>query len=395
MKKIIALLALLAAFPPVSTDMYLPALPLLQEVWQEPLVMVNMTLVAFFITYCLFLLIYGPISDRFGRRRPLMTGICIYILASLVCALAYDVDVMIIARIIQGAGAAAASALSLVICKDLFDARRRERIIAYVTVIVTLSPMMAPIIGGWVVTFFSWRWIFVIQAGFGTVALIGVYQMQESLRTFSKVSPWKIMGSYIRLMGNRRFLSLTLFMSILGLPFFAFIAGSSDIYISRFGLSEQTFGYFFAFNAVALMTGALIFSKLVCRVASARLMTAGFIGVIVAGMWMKITHHSSPWNLALPMWLMSFSFGLCRPPTNNLILEQVDQDTGSASSLIIFSYFTVGAAAMWIISLDWPDKITTIGLMALAAGGLTLFFWLFTKQIFVPATGKCEVGELL
>ena len=102
--RIIALIALLAAFPPLSTDMYLPAIPLLREQWEQPLMVVNLTLICFFVSYCIFLLVYGPVSDRYGRRRPLMVGIGIYIGASLLCAASTGIRMMIVARVLQAAG---------------------------------------------------------------------------------------------------------------------------------------------------------------------------------------------------------------------------------------------------------------------------------------------------
>jgi DHA1 family bicyclomycin/chloramphenicol resistance-like MFS transporter len=132
--------------------MYLPAIPLLQETWQQPLVVVNLTLVCFFLSYCLLMLFYGPLSDSFGRRRPLLTGLTIFILGSLICALSKGVTALIAARVLQASGAAAASALSLAMCKDLFQASERVRIMAHITVIMSLAPMLGPVIGGWIVS---------------------------------------------------------------------------------------------------------------------------------------------------------------------------------------------------------------------------------------------------
>ena len=115
---LILLLALLSAFPPLSTDMYLPAIPFLQSQWQLPLAIVNLTLVLFFVTYCVFLLIYGPLSDRFGRRPPLLAGIIIFIISSFFCASATGIKMLIGARILQAAGAAAASTIAMAIAKD-------------------------------------------------------------------------------------------------------------------------------------------------------------------------------------------------------------------------------------------------------------------------------------
>ena len=250
------LLALLAAFPPLSTDMYLPAIPLLQKSWHQPLVMINLTLVGFFVSYCFFLLIYGPISDRFGRRKPLLAGIGIFIIASLLCAVSGNVISLIVLRILQAAGAAAASALALAISKDVYNGFERERILAYIGVIMALAPMLAPVIGGWAMTWFSWRWIFVIQAAIGMIAWVGVFRMPETLKSFSAAGALQTAGIYLQLLRNRHYVGYALMMSLVVLPHFAFLAGSADIYITRLGLSEQVFGYFFVLNAAAIMAGS-------------------------------------------------------------------------------------------------------------------------------------------
>lgn len=104
---------------------------------------------------------------------------------------------------------------------------------------------------------------------------------------------------------------------------------------------------------------------------------------MLAGAWMIITPHDSPWSLALPMWVLSFFLGLCRPVTNNLILEQVERDTGAAASLIVFTFMMIGSVSMGMISLAWSDKISVLGFMGAAAGGLTLIFWLRYGRVFM------------
>nr|WP_269851165.1 MFS transporter [Methanosarcina horonobensis] len=164
LKGTVPLLALLTAFPPLSTDMILPAIPSLAETWGVSLSVINLILVCFFVTYGFFLLFYGPISDRLGRRRPLLFGLAVYIVASLLCAFASSASVLIGLRILQAAGAAASSSISMAITKDIFSGQERERILAYIAVIMALAPMLAPVIGGWVLADFSWHWIFFVQA---------------------------------------------------------------------------------------------------------------------------------------------------------------------------------------------------------------------------------------
>jgi DHA1 family bicyclomycin/chloramphenicol resistance-like MFS transporter len=373
--RLLLLLALLAAFPPLSTDMYLPAIPILVKAWQQPLTVVNLTLVGFFISYCIFLLGYGPLSDRFGRRRPLLAGIGIFIFASALCASAQNITAMIIFRMMQAAGAASASTLALAISKDVYAGNQRERVLAHIGIIMALAPMLAPVIGGYVLTWFSWRWIFAIQAVIAVVAGIGVFRMPETLKEPSPAGLRKTAGIYARLLGNRRYVRAVLMMSVIVLPAFAFIGGSPDIYITRLGLSERAFGYFFGVNAMAIMAGSFACSRLLRRVRSRALMTFGFIGIMIGGMGMLWQLFPGPFRLAIPMGLISFSFGLSRPPSNNYVLEQVDQYAGAASSILIFCYFLTGAFAMWLISLNWNDKIQVVGILATASGALILVLW--------------------
>ena len=360
--------------------MYLPALPELQALWHEPLTTINLTLIAFLFTYCFFMLLYGPVSDRMGRRGPLLVGISLYVAASLACALAGGVWVMIGLRALQAAGAAAGTALALAIAKDLFQAEQRAQVIAYVSVVMALAPMLAPVIGGWIMTVTTWHFIFVAQAAVGGLALVAVWLMPEPLSEFSDQRLRHSLIIYARLLANPRFMGLNLATAILSLPFFAFIAGSADIYITRFGLSETTFGYFFAFNALSLMSGSYLFSRLAQVVSTKNLLTLSFGGILAAGLAMCLIPHNGPWDLALPNWGLGFCVGLSRPPATNLILEQVDRDTGSASSLIAFSFMLLGSLGMFIVSLGWADKIMVIGTLGAAVGAVDLAFWLVFRN---------------
>lgn len=382
MKKsgIFLLLVLLSAFPPLATDMYLPAIPLLEKNWHQPLAVVNLTLVGFFISYCVFLLIYGPVSDRFGRKPPLVAGIALFIVASLLCALAGNVTTLIVARILQAAGAAAAATLCLAMTKDIYASAERVRILAWMGVIMPLAPAVAPIFGSWLLLWFSWHWIFVSQAAVACIALIGVLMIKETLPEKSSTSALETAKIYLQLFRNRRYLAYALMVSLIVFPHFAFIAGSADIYITHFGLSEQTFSYLFAINALAFMSGSLLCTRLLQRITPGRVMTLGFTGVLLGGVIMLLKIFPDPWSLTIPMSLVTFSLGLSRPPSNNLVLDQVTRNAGAASSLLVFLFFLLGACSMWIISLDWKDKVQVIGLLATVVGVIMLSLWTFLAK---------------
>ncbi len=349
---------------------------MLVEQWGQPLTTVNLTLVCFFVTYCCFLLVYGPLSDRFGRRPPLIAGLVLYTCASLLCALATNVTFLIIARTLQGAGAAAASAIAFAICKDLFTGRIRQRIFLQLGIIVAAAPMIAPIIGGWIINSLSWRWVFLLLALLGVVSSVGVYFMEESLQTISTDNIRKVFRSYLRLMTNKSFILLTIGFAFLGFPFFAFIGCSSDIIISRFGYDEKAFGYFFSFNSLAFMIAPFVFSKMTRKFSLKQLLPVSFVGVLAASLVMTTSILPLPYRLVLPMWVLTFFFAFGRPPGNNLLLEQVDRDAGSASSLMVFFYFMSGSFSMWFISLNWHDKIIVMGWLGTASAALTLLFWI-------------------
>ena len=382
MKKKIALLALLAAFPPLSTAMYLGAIPLLVDSWQLPLATVNLTLVCFFVTYCGFLLIYGPLSDRYGRRPPLFVGLGMYIIASFLCAFADNVQYLIAARILQGAGAASASSIAFAICKDLFDGNLRQRIFLQLGVIVAAAPMLSPIIGGWILESFSWHWIFILQAFMGIIAAVGVWLMSESLQKLSTEKLSKVFKCYVRIARNRQFFLLTLTLGLLGIPTFSFVAISSDIYINVLGYSELEYGYFFAFNASAFMIAPLVFSRTVRYLQLIHLLPLSYFGILLSSIPFLFHQIPQPFRLAVPMWSITFFFAFGRPAGNNLILEQVEQDVGAASSFMVFVFFMTGACSMWFISLGWQDAIQVIGVLGVCSATVVLAGWLAINRLF-------------
>jgi DHA1 family bicyclomycin/chloramphenicol resistance-like MFS transporter len=166
-----------------------------------------------------------------------------------------------------------------------------------------------------------------------------------------------VASSYLRLFRNKRYIVLLVTLSCTCVPVFAFIGGSPDLYITRLGYDERQFGYFFGFNALAFVLAPLTFSRMVRHFSIIRLMPYAFIGMFVSSLLLLCPWIPDPWRLTLPMFCLTFSFSFCRPAGNNLILEQVDRDSGAASSLMVFFYFMVGALAMWFFSFDWNNKI--------------------------------------
>ena len=372
-------ITLLAAFPALSTDMYLPALPIIQEQMGIPLATANLSLVLFFVFFSFSLLIYGPLSDRVGRRPVLLGGITIYILGSLLCALSQSIWLLVTARIIQAAGAASASALSMALAKDLYTGAERQKVLAYMGVIIPLCPMVAPLFGSFVLEFASWNWIFVCQAVLATLAMYGSITFDEP--EFEKIrgSVWKVVSRYSAVLSNVPF-SLSCFtFSFMGIGFFAFLAGSADIYILSYGLSEQEYAIFFGFNALGFMLGSLLCSRLCIGMTSMEILQGSLLGILVSSIALYFFGHTAI-GFAITMFCMTFSIGVSRPVSNHMILETVDSDVGTAASILTFTYFLLGAFAMQFISFDWVSKPAVISQMGVAAAIIPLVALFFMRK---------------
>jgi len=383
MKHILPFLILLSAFPPLSTDMYLAALPILQKQYNQPFSIVNLTLVLFFVSYCFFMLIYGPLSDKFGRKPILIIGLFIYIIGSFLCSFSPNIYFLIIFRVVQAAGGAAASVLCLAICKDIYDGVKREKILAYIAVISTIAPMIGPVVGGYIMTYLSWPYVFIIQSILGCIALAGAFRLKETVTAFVKVKAIEMCSSYIGLFRNKKYIFLVMICSISVFPFFSFIGASSDIYIVGFGISNATFGYYFALNALGAMIGSFTCSRLVSVIGSDNILSIAFVGTFISGIFLLIFANGAT-IFAVLMFFFSMFIGLSRPSIINKVLNQVKKDAGVASSLLMVTYFLLGSFGMWLISLDWANKVYVLSLFCIIAESVTLIMWftiLFTKRI--------------
>ena len=361
------LLSLLASFPPLSTDMYLPAIPTLQSAWNISFATANLSLVLFMATFSVCLLIHGPLSDRFGRRPILIYGILLFIAGTALCAVSNSIDMLLVGRCVQAAGAAAASSLALALSKDLYSGPERQKILAYIGVIMALAPMLAPTFGGLMLKFASWRWIFVTQAGLALVGLYGVYRLKEPLTVFTKGGILAMAGRYVSVSKNLPFTVLSMGFALMVLPHFGFIGGSTDIYMNGFGMSEQTFGLYFGFNAMGFMLGSFACTRLVGVYKPLHMLYFTIGAFFCAGLLMLIMGGQTPIAVAIPMVFITFCVGFSRPISNSMILDQVDTDVGAAAGILTFELFLIAAVSMQLISFDWGDKPRLLGWAALVS----------------------------
>jgi DHA1 family bicyclomycin/chloramphenicol resistance-like MFS transporter len=373
-------LALISAFPPLSTDLYIPAMPQMVEALATTHNKVNMTLSMFFVFYAGGLLFWGPLSEKFGRKPILLTGLGIYIISSIFCALSNSVELLILSRMLQAFGGSAVTVVATAIVKDIYDGRERERVMATVMSMVVIAPMVAPVLGAFLLKIASWRMVFLTLAGIGIVAAIVTSFFQETLEQKYSGSVIHSWGRLIVVLKNPGFSFLLGIFSMVPMAMMAFLAASSFVYISGFGLSEQKFSFFFAFNALFAMMGPTLYMRLSKYISPRVIISACFALLMCCGIVVGTCGHLSPWLFAAVVAPATLAVITMRVPSANLMLNQQEQDTGSASALINFFGMTMGSFGMFVVSLKPDYLIESLGLIQFIVGLTGGVLWFLVRN---------------
>jgi len=371
----VAFLAMLASTPPLSTDMYLASIPQIAESWGVGKEIINLTLVLWFASFSFFILVAGSLSDKYGRKPVLVTGLFIFVSSSFMCALAQNPVQLIVFRILQGAGAGAPSSIVMAIIRDKFDGRERQRAMAYVMTIVALAPMVAPMIGAMLLEFFSWRVIFAAQGAMVALTFVLSFAFEETIGDKLRVSVYKLASRYTVHFKNRNFMFASLSMGLLATPFYGFIAFSPVYYISIFGLSEKLFSVLFGVNAVFLMAGARTSTFFVRKYGERKVITASIIGCAAGGLGIMLLAPFHYLFFTLFMIVFSYFSGISRPVSGSIIVGLVDTDVGSASSFFVFYQFMTGALCMAVITLPWSHPVLFYGMLTTGMSLVVMFLW--------------------
>lgn len=387
-KTLIVFLALLAATPPLTTDMYLPSIPRIAEHWGASISTINLSLVLWFVAFSAGLIMSGIFSDRIGRKPIALYGTLGFMVASALCGAAQSPIQLILFRILQGFFAAAPSAMCLAISRDCYEGRERQKALAWIGIILLLAPMLAPFVGALLLKIASWRFIFMTQAFLGLLISSGVwFYYRETITEKEEGRIASIFQAYGRLAHNRNYVIAVLTMSLAIAPGFAFVGFSTIVYLHIYHVNDTLFALLFASNALSLMLGSVLCTKLLGFYPDDRLIAAALIGGTTAGTLLLLLGGTGYGVFAGLMALYSFSFGMTRPLANNLILEQVSRDIGTASSMIIFVQFVCGAITMAIATAPWKYPLLAFGLLVSVVPACVLFTWTRVKGRFYSRSG--------
>jgi DHA1 family bicyclomycin/chloramphenicol resistance-like MFS transporter len=260
-------------------------------------------------------------------------------------------------------------------------------VLIYQSSLMAVAPILAPIIGAEILRLTSWQGTFVLLGVFGALLLLGSLLISEPSRKQSDKSLLQTFGNLKTLIRTPGFVSPLLLFALAGIPILMFIGSATDIYITGFGLSEQTFSMFFGFNAAVTVIGPFAYMLLAKRLSTQAIIGLAFLLTAVSGLWIFVSGDHSPIIFALAAIPGALGSSLNRPPSMHIMLEQGRQDTGAASSLMNFTFLTAGCIGMVFISLDWENRIWVYGLA-------TLFCGLFSLVLWPKAWKKCDPAQL-
>lgn len=374
---LIIYLTFLSAFPPLTIDMYLPALPNIAVNLSTTNEVASYSLSAFFLVYAFATLFWGPVSDKYGRKPILVCGSLIYIATSILIAMASSIWQLLLLRCIQAIGCATASSMSLAIVKDVLRGPLMEKIVSWMQAAHILAPLTAPVLGGILLYLMNWRGIFITLAIMGCLALAGAFFLCETGRPKREMPIFNRFARIRTVLANPLFSKRLFLFSFLAMPFFSFLGASTFIYQNQFGLTAQTFSWFFAFNASFSLLGPLGHLFYFSRISKNKIISIEIAGIALAGALIIVIGSQSVWFFAALMIPVTFFGSAIRPPSTVLMLECIKGDNGIVASLIQFGAMLAGSLAMYIATLTvWPNPVLSVGSISFIVAGISFLLWL-------------------
>jgi len=385
------ILGALSAFGPLSIDMYLPSLPILTKDLHTSTSLAQFSLTACLLGLAVGQLVAGSQSDIRGRRIPLLVGLVSYTIASLLCALSPSIGGLILLRFIQGFAGAAGMAISRAVVRDLYSGSEMIKFFSLLMMINGVGPIFAPIIGGQLLQFTSWRGVFLVLSLVGIVMLLTVFFTLPETLPLQGRSPAGLkntLATFRSLVSDRVFMGYALPQGLVMAAMFAYISGSPFVIQNIFGVSPQMFSLFFAINGVGIIIATQITGRLASRIHGTKLFLGGLVLTSIGGisLLIMILIGAGLAAILLPLFVVVSSVGVVSTAGSALAMENYGHSAGSASALLGLFSFVIGAIVAPLVGLGGGNTAVPMGIVIAVTGVAALLCYLILRRRIVRTT---------
>lgn len=377
----LVLLTVLIGLPRITLDMHLPALPAMADYFHTRDSQLQLILTLYTLGSAISLLVSGPLTDRFGRRPVLLAGLFTYVVATVACALADSLGVLIIARLFQALGGCCTTVIGRVIVRDYFDRHEQARLLGLISMAMAVSPMAAPVLGSLLLPLVNWRGLFVLLGLIGAVLYLVVYRRLPETRPpeVAAAPPSNLLRIYAQLLRDRYFLRYSLAIGCVYSTYFPFISESSALLQRGFHLTATAYALVFAATISGYMLGANLFRRLVQRFEPDRLINAAIALNVLGSLLLALATLALPQQwlaIVLPMVVIMVSVGMVIPAWQLSVLQPYGAIAGTASGLFFFTQMFLTALSSWVTGLLSNGTSRPLVIMTALASGLLLTSWL-------------------
>jgi DHA1 family bicyclomycin/chloramphenicol resistance-like MFS transporter len=383
---LVLVLGSLIALGPFSIDMYLPGFSGIAKDLNTSVNNVSLTLSSYFIGISAGQLLYGPLLDRFGRKKPLYIGLLVYILASLCCYFVTSIDYFIGLRFIQAVGSCAASVASITMVRDLFPIKEIPRVFAKLMLVLGLSPMLAPTLGGYITADYGWHMVFLVLTFMGIAVLLASIFFLPSTRqpdTTISLKPKPIVQNFLSVLKEPQFYTYAFTGAVAFSGLFTYVASSPVIFMDIFDVNEKVYGWIFAFLSISFIGTSQLNSYLLNTYSSEKLIDYGLKLQFIISFAFAIGIYLNILNLygvIAMLFLYLGCLGLCNPNTTGLSLAPFEKNAGSASALMGAIQMGLGSLASVAVGLFVSDSILPVTLIFIGSSFLALLILHFGKR---------------